>query len=124
LIETRWRSSFAPEWVTCIPSTRHPNLVPDLARRVAARLAIPFNPLVVKTAENAPQKLQDNSFHQCRNLDGMFRIDGRPASGPVLLIDDMVDSGWSFTVVAILLRRAGSGPVFPFALASTKPGDT
>ena len=124
LIEARWRSSFVPEWVTCIPSSQHPNLVPDFARRIADRLTIPFFPIVVKTRKNAPQKLQDNSFHQCRNLDGMFRIDGRPASGPVLLVDDMVDSGWTFTVVALLLRQAGSGPVFPFALASTKSGDT
>jgi ATP-dependent DNA helicase RecQ len=41
----------------------------------------------------------------------------------VLLIDDMVDSKWTFTVVAALLRRAGSGPVYPFALADSSSED-
>jgi ATP-dependent DNA helicase RecQ len=36
---------------------------------------------------------------------------------PVLLVDDFVDTGWTFTVVARLLRRAGAGEVYPFALA-------
>jgi len=35
----------------------------------------------------------------------------------VLLIDDVVDSRWTLTVAAVLLREHGSGPVYPFALA-------
>ena len=42
--------------------------------------------------------------------------------GPVLLLDDMVDSRWTLTVCGFLLREAGSGPMFPFALASTAVG--
>jgi ATP-dependent DNA helicase RecQ len=49
-------------------------------------------------------------------------IDNIP-SGPVLLIDDVVDSGWTMTVIAALLRRAGSGAVWPVALATTSAGD-
>ena len=37
--------------------------------------------------------------------------------GPVLLVDDMVDSRWTLTVVAWLLRSNGSGEVWPLALA-------
>jgi ATP-dependent DNA helicase RecQ len=44
-------------------------------------------------------------------------------AGPVLLVDDMVDSAWTLTVVAALLRQAGSGPVWPLALAATSAGD-
>jgi ATP-dependent DNA helicase RecQ len=40
---------------------------------------------------------------------------------PVLLVDDMVDSGWTLTWVSVLLRQHGSGPVFPFALAKASP---
>jgi ATP-dependent DNA helicase RecQ len=36
--------------------------------------------------------------------------------GPVLLVDDTVQSGWTMTVVAEALRAAGSGPVLPLAL--------
>jgi ATP-dependent DNA helicase RecQ len=35
----------------------------------------------------------------------------------VLVVTDRVDSGWTMTVVAHLLRTAGSGPVLPLALA-------
>ena len=31
----------------------------------------------------------------------------------------MVDSRWTFTVLAAQLREAGSGAVYPFALANT-----
>lgn len=41
--------------------------------------------------------------------------------GPVLLLDDVVDSGWTLTWLAVLLRQHGSGPVYPFALAKAAP---
>lgn len=47
---------------------------------------------------------QQNRDHQCRNFD-------------------VVDSGWTLAVVAALLLDAGSGPVFPAALASAATGD-
>jgi ATP-dependent DNA helicase RecQ len=37
----------------------------------------------------------------------------------VLLVDDLVDSGWTLTMVARLLRQAGAPAVYPFALAVT-----
>ena len=77
---------------------------------------------VRKVLDNDPQKEQQNRFHQCHNLDGAFEvIEGIP-KGPVLLVDDVVDSGWTMTIVAALLRQAGSGPVLPVALATTSAG--
>ena len=38
-------------------------------------------------------------------------------AGPVLVVDDVVDSGWTMTVAARLLRQAGAPGVLPFALA-------
>ncbi len=105
------------------PSRNHPRLVPDFARQLAARLNLPFVEAVTKERDNRPQKLQQNRYHQCLNLDGVFAIaDGIP-DGPVFLVDDMVDSIWTMTVVAALLRQAGSGPVWPVALASTSAGE-
>jgi ATP-dependent DNA helicase RecQ len=123
MVEDRWRPEPPPEWVTCVPSRRHPELVPDFARRLAQRLGLPFIDAVQKALDNEPQKLQQNRFHQCRNLDGVFEVIEDIPSGPVLLIDDVVDSGWTMTVIAALLRRAGSGPVWPVALATTNAGD-
>ena len=120
LIENRWRPSPVPAWVTCIPSNRHRTLVPDFARRLGRRLGLPFVECIRKVRDTEPQKTRANSFQQVQNLHGAFAIDRaavRPA--PVLLVDDMVDSKWTFTAAAVLLRQAGSGPVYPFALADS-----
>ena len=62
-----------------------------------------------------------NSNQQARNIDGSLAVNKHGIhDGPVLLVDDMVDSGWTLTVAAYLLKRHGSGPVYPLALASTK----
>jgi len=124
LVRERWRPEPVPRWVTCVPSRRHPELVPGFARRLAHELDLPFHAVVNKARDNEPQKLQQNRFHQCRNLDGAFHVRREDIpTEPVLLVDDLVDSGWTFTVVAALLQQAGSGPVFPFALATTSAGD-
>lgn len=119
MILQRWSPNPAPEWLCCVPSLNHPGLVPDFARRLAQALGLPFLDCVRKVRANEPQKYQQNRYHRCRNLDGVFEVTGQIPAGPVLLVDDMVDSGWTFTVIAALLRRQGSGPVYPVALAST-----
>ncbi len=61
-----------------------------------------------------------NSAQQARNVEGSLGFSQIPVlPGPVLLVDDMVDSGWTFTIAASLLRERGCGEVFPFALADT-----
>ena len=122
VVRDRWRPDPPPRWVACVPSYNHPTLVPDFARRLATALALPYAPVVIKVKHNAPQKEQQNAAHQCRNLDGAFDLRGDFPDGPVLLVDDVVDSGWTLTVVAALLRRAGGGPVWPLALATSNPG--
>jgi ATP-dependent DNA helicase RecQ len=114
----RWQPDPSPTWVTCVPSLNRPHLVPDFARRLAESLQIPFYPVVTKVKQNQPQKEMGNSYQQAHNLDGVFEIDrSQLQSGAVFLIDDMVDSRWTFTVIAALLRKAGCDRVFPLALA-------
>ena len=115
-----WNPQPAPAWVTCIPSLRHPDLVPDFARRLAAALNLPFHAVLEKTDDRPEQKTMANSTQQARNIDGSLRvIAGALPTGPVLLVDDMVDSRWTLTVSAWLLRSHGSGEVRPLALAQT-----
>ncbi len=115
-----WNPQPAPAWVTCIPSLRHPDLVPEFARRLAAALNLPFHPALEKTDDRPEQKTMANSTQQARNIDGSLRVSaGVLPTGPVLLVDDMVDSRWTFTVAAWLLRSHGSGDVWPLALAQT-----
>ena len=119
----QWRPAPPPEWVTCIPSRRHPELVPAFAAQLAATLGLPFVPALEKVRDTAEQKAMQNSSQQARNLDGSLAITGPIPTGPCLLVDDMVDSRWTFTVAAWLLREHGAGPVFPLALTQTGQGD-
>ena len=92
--------------------------MPDFARRLAAALDLPFHAVLAKTDDRPEQKTMANSAQQARNIDGSLAIARRSvASGPVLLVDDMVDSRWTLTVAAWLLRTSGSGEVWPLALA-------
>lgn len=124
MITQRWKPNPTPQWICCVPSLNHKTLVPDFAARLANKLGIPFIDVISKIKENEPQKHQNNRFHQCKNLDGVFEISSKIPNSPVLLIDDMVDSRWTFTVIAALLRQHGSGEVFPVALASTSVNES
>ena len=111
-----WNPQPTPTWLTCIPSDRRPTLVPSLARRLADKLDIPFLPVLSRSGPTAEQKTMANSAHQARNVRESLEIDqGAVRPGPVLLIDDVVDSGWTMTAGADLLRSNNSGEVFPFA---------
>jgi ATP-dependent DNA helicase RecQ len=112
-----WNPRPRPVWMTCVPSLTHPRLVPDFAKDLARRLGLPFVQCIRKIKANAEQKTMRNSFQQARNLDGVFEISDSMPNGPVFLVDDMVDSRWTFTVLAALLRQRGCEAVFPLALA-------
>lgn len=115
-----WTPQPAPTWVTCIPSLRHSELVPDFAARLAKALNLPFYAALVKTDDRPEQKGMANSAQQARNVDGSLKIgESSLPSGPVLLVDDMVDSRWTLTVAAWLLRSHGCNEVWPLALALT-----
>jgi len=116
----KWDPQPPPTWVTCIPSLRHPDLVPDFARRLALELGLPFRVTILKTQNRPEQKTMENSTQQARNVDGSLGLVHHSLlAGPVLLVDDMVDSRWTLTVAAWLLRANGSGEVWPLALAIT-----
>jgi len=124
LVQERWKPDPPAQWVTAVPSLRHAALVADFAQRLAARLGLPFFAAVGKTSDTPPQKEMQNSVVQLRNLLRAFAVTGPVSTGPVLLVDDMVDSGWTMTVLAALLRQHGSGPVYPLALAKSTPRDS
>jgi ATP-dependent DNA helicase RecQ len=113
-----WKPDPAPMWVTSVPSNRSGTLMQDFAQRVAALQELPYVDAVRRSEERPPQKSMQNSTQQARNVIGAFEVMA-PPPGPVLLIDDMVDSRWTMTVIGALLRAAGSGPVYPVALSDT-----
>ncbi|MCZ9336594.1 recombinase RecQ, partial [Streptomyces sp. TRM76130] len=66
---------------------------------------------------------RSNSAQRLRALAGSFTVPDELAAalaaapGPVLLIDDYADSGWTLAVGARLLRQAGADGVLPLVLA-------
>src|SRR6185503_12898318 len=97
-IRERWHPDPFPEWITAIPSRRHPRLVYDFASRLAHSLGIPFVEALARTSEAPEQKLMANSSMQARNVAGTLEVVDRVPAGAVLLIDDIVDSGWTLTL--------------------------
>lgn len=117
----KWAPNPAPKWITCIPSLNQPTLLADFSSRLATALNLPFVPCIEKSFSNSQQKQMQNSFQQAKNLDGAFTINDACLTGECLLIDDMVDSRWTFTVASALLRQAGCTAVYPMALALNSP---
>ncbi|GJM36796.1 MAG: ATP-dependent DNA helicase RecQ [Acidimicrobiales bacterium] len=109
-----------PEWITFIPSERHPDLVPGLARRLGERLGLPVRDAITKVRPTEPQTGMQNSHAQVRNIWDAFAVEP-PIEGSCLLVDDVIDSKWTITVAARALRRAGAERVVPVGLATTGP---
>ncbi|MGQ4807849.1 hypothetical protein NKDENANG_01211 [Candidatus Entotheonellaceae bacterium PAL068K] len=74
--------------------------------------------ILIKMQDRPEQKEMKNSTQQARNVDGSLELSGAEMpDGPLLLVDDIVDSRWTLTVAAWLLGSNGSGEVWPLALA-------
>jgi ATP-dependent DNA helicase RecQ len=111
-----WGWAQRPVGVVGVGSRTRPHQLAHLARRIAEIGRLPLlgelEPLGARPGEHA------NSAQRLAAVWPAFAEPGFPLpDGPVLLVDDVVDTGWTMTVAARLLRRAGAGAVLPFALA-------
>ncbi len=119
----RWPWEARPTWICPVPSRRRPLLLDRVCTHLGALGKLPVHPALTRVDDaRGWQADQANSAHQVANVWGAFAVDAAAlpapalASGPVLLIDDEIDSRWTMTVAAHLLRAAGTGAVLPFAL--------
>ena len=112
-------------WST-MASRTGPQLVDSLAARIAEVGRMPLlGTRRVHAAGGGPaHPPRRNSAQRLRALHGAFdRAAGRwprrwsGRRGPVLLVDDFTDTGWTLAVAARLLRRAGAEGVLPLVLA-------
>jgi ATP-dependent DNA helicase RecQ len=118
-------ASTRPVGVVAVPSLARPQLVDTLAQGVAAIGRLPYlGTLTYTGADGAHTARRSNSAQRLRALSGAFTVSEELAAalagspGPVLLVDDYTDSGWTLAVVARLLRRAGAERVLPLVLAA------
>ncbi|MGN9810763.1 DEAD/DEAH box helicase [Micromonospora sp. BQ11] len=112
-----------PVGVVAVGSRRRPRLVGSLAERIATVGRLPLLGHVTPVGPPGAGGPRGNSAQRVRALHGAFTVPDDLAealgglAGPVLLVDDLVDSGWTMTMVARELRRAGAPDVLPLALA-------
>ncbi|WP_326561154.1 RecQ family ATP-dependent DNA helicase [Micromonospora sp. NBC_01796] len=113
-----------PVAVVAIGSRRRPRLVHSLAERIATVGRLPLlGEVPAREGASGGDGPRGNSAQRVRVLHDAFAVPPALADaladldGPVLLIDDLVDSGWTMTMVARLLRRSGAPAVLPLSLA-------
>jgi ATP-dependent DNA helicase RecQ len=121
-----WEWGERPTRVVALPSLSRPALIGSLAERIAhvgrldylGSLGYAGPTGVGPRRHNSAQRL--SSVWSALIVPGTVRAalgDSKP--GPVLLIDDRIETGWTMTVAAKLLREAGAPAVLPLALAVT-----
>jgi len=123
-----WEWERRPAAVVAIPSRSRPLLVNTLAERIAAlgRLAW-LGPLASSKSLPIGAGGRSNSAQRVRGMIGAFSVPAAIRSqlpvlsgAPVLLVDDLIDTGWTAAIAARELRLAGAAAVLPFALALSR----
>ena len=119
-------ASARPVGVVAVPSMTRPQLVGSLAEGIATIGRLPFlGTLTYAGPSGAHAALRSNSAQRLKGLFDAFTVSEEltgalaRSPGPVLLVDDYTDSGWTLAVAARLLRRAGSEQVLPLVLAAS-----
>jgi ATP-dependent DNA helicase RecQ len=116
-----WEWAARPVGVVTMDSRTRPRLIRDLGRRLGEIGRLPVLGEVEYVAAHSAHPA--NSARRVAQLwtalcvpddlkEGLSTLDG-----PVLLVDDVLDSGWTMTLAARLLRTAGAPAVLPFTLA-------
>ena len=111
-----------PVGVVTIASRTRPRLVQSLGAHIAETGRLPLLGTVESTGEQH-QLPRSNSAQRLKALTGALTVPPElaealaRAGGPVLLVDDYTETGWTLAVAARLLRRAGAQGVLPLVLA-------
>ncbi|MFF5720418.1 RecQ family ATP-dependent DNA helicase [Streptomyces buecherae] len=113
-----------PIGVVTVASRSRPQLIQSLGERIATVGRMPLLGTVAYRDDGVDTRVpRTNSAQRLRALDGALTVPPALAQalsssdGPVLLVDDYTDTGWTLAVAARLLRQAGAGAVFPLVLA-------
>ncbi|WP_462418191.1 RecQ family ATP-dependent DNA helicase [Kytococcus sp. Marseille-QA3725] len=123
LLLAEWDWAERPVGVVAVPSRGHPQVVSSLAEQLAAIGRLPLLG-TLDPVDGGP--VGEPGGNSAFRLAGVWeRLAVGPAlaerlstaPGPVLLVDDLVDSRWTLTVAGRALRRAGAPGVLPLALA-------
>ena len=112
-----WGWAERPTGVVAMPSTAHPRLVASMAGKLSQVGRLPLLGTLELLRPTGGGR--SNSAQRLRAVAGAFALPaGLTLDGsPLLLVDDLVDTGWTLTEATRLLREGGAGPVLPLVLA-------
>jgi ATP-dependent DNA helicase RecQ len=122
---TAWDWAERPTGIVTLPSRSRAGLITSLGQRIAAIGRLPHLGALEYASPDGTGPRTHNSAQRVRSLWNAFTVpDGlaqalASSEGPVLLIDDRIETGWTMTVAAKLLRDAGAPAVLPLALGVT-----
>ncbi|MGI5327325.1 RecQ family ATP-dependent DNA helicase [Actinomadura nitritigenes] len=117
-----WDWAARPTGVVTIGSRSRPRLVGTFGRRIAEIGRLPYLGELVPMGEPVPRR--HNSAQRLRSvwnslaLPEPVAVAAKEAAGPLLLIDDRIETGWTMTVATRLLREAGAQAILPLTLAT------
>ncbi|GAA1181223.1 RecQ family ATP-dependent DNA helicase [Ornithinimicrobium humiphilum] len=118
-----WDWAARPVGVVAMPSRRRPAVVGSLAQQISEIGRLPLLGTLDYLSGGPVGEPGGNSAFRLANVWGRIGVGPELASalaqagGPVLLVDDLVDSRWTLTVASRELRRAGADGVLPLVLA-------
>jgi ATP-dependent DNA helicase RecQ len=118
-----WDWPRRPGAVVTVPSRARPTLVRSLGQRIAAAGQLEYLGALSYRGEG-PRGSQHNSAQRLAALWHALAVPEETRARlaaldvPVLLVDDRVDTGWTLTVAAKLLRDSGAPAVLPLVLAT------
>jgi ATP-dependent DNA helicase RecQ len=119
-----WDWAQRPVSVVTMPSRTRPLLIGSLGMRIAAIGRLTYLGALGYATPDGPGPRRHNSAQRLASLwhavvvPDDLRTALKASDGPVLVIDDQIDTGWTMTVAAALLRDAGAPAVLPLALAT------
>jgi ATP-dependent DNA helicase RecQ len=112
-----WRER--PVAIVGVESSSRPQLVGDLATGLSRVMKIPIvGRFAIVDDSVAPGQGAANSAQRVAAIHRRYRLEADVPAGPVLLVDDLVISGWTMTMAGVALREAGAAAVLPLALGT------
>ncbi|MGB5953485.1 MAG: DEAD/DEAH box helicase, partial [Ornithinimicrobium sp.] len=120
---SQWDWAQRPVGVITMPSRSHPVLVASLGEAIARIGQLPLLGALEVVDGGPVGESGGNSAFRLAGVWQRFAVGSQlraalaDVGGPVLLLDDRVDSRWSMTVAAREVRAAGAPSVMPLALA-------
>jgi len=107
----------APDAIAYVESATRPTLGRDLAEGLSRYLGVPICArFAIVDPSVDPGRGSANSAQRVAAVTRRFAVQGDVPAGRVLLVDDLVVSGWTLTLAARALREAGATAVLPLAL--------